>query len=64
MSNSRQFVSSDHIVEYRDGNGDSRMEFQAPTYADCHHTGSLVGGAEEDEEGWVALSNCNGLVSA
>lgn len=65
VSNSRQFISSDHIVEYQDGNGERTMEFLAPSYTDCHHTGSLVGDPEEEEEegGWVALSNCKGLVS-
>ena len=67
VSDSVQFVSNDHQVEYHHReDGVRRGEERG-----CHH---LTGSVREDTtdgqlleseggEGWVAISNCGGLVS-
>ena len=65
VSKSEEFISNDHLVEYRDDSGVTRLEFHTPSFADCHHTGSLIEVSDEEGggRGWVAVSNCRGLVS-
>ena len=54
-----EFISNRLVVEYIGENGRSRV--QQPGTADCHHIGHL-GDGSEGEQGWVAISNCRGLV--
>ena len=64
VSNSIEFISGDHMVEYRGGSDSSRVETSSPGLSDCHHTGTVVEeGQGELEEGWAAISSCRGMVS-
>lgn len=64
VSNSAPFVSTDHVVEYHRNGDVRRVEASS---ASCHLTGTahavLDGDSHLPEEGWVAISNCRGLVS-
>ena len=64
VSNSAPFVSSDHVIEFHGSSDGNKIERQPPRYPDCHYTGDLVEESDETQEGWVAISNCRGLVRA
>ena len=60
VSANSEFVSESMAVEYV-GHGGSKLQ-QPNDFEHCHHTGHIMG-AGGKSEGWVAISNCHGLVS-
>ena len=59
VSANLEFISKNMIVEYV---GEGGLKVQQPIDSDdCHHTGHILG-AGGSPEGWVAISNCRGLV--
>lgn len=58
VSANSQFVSDDLLVEYVSENGST---IEQPKETGCFHSGHISG---KRGEGWAAISNCQGLVSA
>lgn len=62
VSTNSEFVSENMAVEYVGHNG-SRLQQPADGFEHCYHTGHVMD-AGGKSEGWVAISNCRGLVSS
>ena len=62
VSESTPFISSDHVTEYH-GEGVRHVKASLQDNARCHLTGTAhEEGQLLEEGGWVAISNCRGLV--
>ena len=63
VSESESFVSSDHVLEYHGDEGVRHVKASLQDNARCHLTGTVhEEGQLLEEGGWVAISNCRGLV--
>ena len=63
VSETAPFISSDHVLEYHGDEGVKSVETSLWDNARCHLTGTAhEEGHLMEEGGWVAISNCRGLV--
>lgn len=65
LSDSAPFISSHHAVEYQRDGQVARVRPSLPSSTECHLSGTaheVDDNGHEVDKGWVAVSNCKGLV--
>lgn len=65
VSDSAPFISSRHAVEYHRDGQVTRVRTSLPSSTGCHLSGTaheVDDAGHEVDKGWVAVSNCRGLV--